>query len=111
MAEWLIAPVLKTGEGASLPGVRIPLYPPFHFIAAGVTPPDEPAAPSRLWNQHDRAGSLATFEGPVRVCGIGQGEASAGFHLDGAAADRGEERFGASEQVLTRCEIMRPGRT
>ena len=28
MAERLIAPVLKTGERASVPGVRIPLYPP-----------------------------------------------------------------------------------
>jgi hypothetical protein len=25
----LIAPVLKTGERASVPGVRIPLYPPY----------------------------------------------------------------------------------
>ena len=29
MAERLIAPVLKTGERESVPGVRIPLYPPF----------------------------------------------------------------------------------
>ncbi len=28
MAEWSIAPVLKTGVGASLPGVRLPLSPP-----------------------------------------------------------------------------------
>jgi hypothetical protein len=28
MAERLIAPVLKTGERESVPGVRIPLYPP-----------------------------------------------------------------------------------
>src|SRR3569623_1281345 len=29
MAEWLKAPVLKTGEGSNLPWVRIPLSPPF----------------------------------------------------------------------------------
>ena len=28
VAEWLNAPVLKTGEGVSLPGVRIPPHPP-----------------------------------------------------------------------------------
>ena len=28
VAEWFKAPVLKTGVGASLPGVRIPLHPP-----------------------------------------------------------------------------------
>ena len=28
MAEWLKAPVLKTGDGETHPGVRIPLLPP-----------------------------------------------------------------------------------
>ncbi len=33
MAEWLKAAVLKTVVGAILPGVRIPLSPPFNFEA------------------------------------------------------------------------------
>ena len=33
MAEWSIALVLKTSEGASSPGVRIPPYPPLIFFA------------------------------------------------------------------------------
>lgn len=32
MAERLNAPVLKTGEDESLPGVRIPLYPPYYLF-------------------------------------------------------------------------------
>ena len=31
VAEWSNAPVLKTGEGASLPGVRIPPHPPPYY--------------------------------------------------------------------------------
>ena len=36
MAEWLKAPVLKTGVGASSPGVRIPLPPPLQKPPTGV---------------------------------------------------------------------------
>jgi hypothetical protein len=32
MAEWLKAAVLKTVVGVSLPGVRIPLSPPYYEI-------------------------------------------------------------------------------
>ena len=32
MAEWSKAPVLKTGVGSNLPGVRIPLPPPLHSL-------------------------------------------------------------------------------
>ncbi len=32
VAEWLNAPVLKTGIGESLSGVRIPPRPPFAFL-------------------------------------------------------------------------------
>lgn len=35
MAERLIAPVLKTGERASVPGVRIPPYPPLLILEMG----------------------------------------------------------------------------
>ncbi len=31
MAEWFKAPVLKTGVRATVPGVQIPLHPPFFF--------------------------------------------------------------------------------
>ena len=36
MAEWLKAPVLKTGDGETHPGVRIPLSPPVLEVGARV---------------------------------------------------------------------------
>ncbi len=38
MAEWFKAPVLKTGVRATVPGVQIPLHPPFFFSARIKTP-------------------------------------------------------------------------
>ncbi len=32
VAEWLMAPVLKTGVPERVPGVRIPPSPPFAFV-------------------------------------------------------------------------------
>ena len=32
MAEWLKAPVLKTGKGATLSWVRIPVLPPYYLF-------------------------------------------------------------------------------
>jgi hypothetical protein len=34
VAEWLMAPVLKTGVPERVPGVRIPPSPPLFFLAS-----------------------------------------------------------------------------
>ena len=53
MAERLIAPVLKTGERASVPGVRIPLYPPL--------------TQQRTFSQPKGRGENPRFCGPLRL--------------------------------------------
>jgi hypothetical protein len=53
MAEWLIAPVLKTGERASVPGVRIPLYPPL--------------LQQRTFSEPQSRGENPSFRGPLRL--------------------------------------------
>ncbi len=42
MAEWSIAPVLKTGVGVTSPGVRLPLSPPFFIVVEPTNSESEP---------------------------------------------------------------------
>ena len=83
MAEWLNAPVLKTGFRASGTGVRIPLSPPFFY--APITGDDSPQA--RELNVQDgvgfRAERMKDFGGG-KVCGhiFGQDREEWGLGID-----------------------------
>src|SRR5262245_6664821 len=77
VVEWFKAPVLKTGVGASPPGVRIPPHPPAHFASPGLMsaqdassslPNNELASqsatqccPHRLTETHDSASGLRSI--------------------------------------------------